>query len=203
MYDDILERHRPVLDGTDESAGRFTQRVAWDLRATHVLIRKAGGTRCDGPGGGIDCDKVMQREAPHAIYDIVVSAGGPENRPGWSHARNHDGSLAYGRPEMGVEPEPYAAGPGPSPTPPPPAPGPDLSAILAELAAIRAGVARAEEQARRATDAAREAVDALRHLPAPPAPTVPAVTFPVYRGSFALPGWLGGDRGITLTPEAS
>lgn len=195
MYDDILDRHKHVLDGTDESAGRFTQRVAWDLRATHVLIRKTGGTRCDGPGGGIDCDKVMERAAPHAIYDIVVSAGGPQNRPGWSHARNHDGTLAYGRPSMAVEPEPYDTTPGPSPTPTPvPVPAPDcryqpvdLQPVLDALAALRRELAEVRQIAEAARDKAPPVIDVV----------TPA---PVYRGTLSLPGWLGGGRPITLTP---
>jgi hypothetical protein len=196
MYDDILERHRPMLDGSDESAGRFTRRVAWDLRATHVLIRKTGGTRCSGPGGGIDCDKVMARQAPHAIYDVVVDAGIPSNRPGWSHARNHDGSLAYGRPEMGVEPEPYEAGPSPTPEPPTPQPQPtpacryqppDLAPVLAAIASLREELAAVKAVAEQARDKA--------------APPVPDIEWPIYQGTLSLPGWLGGGRTITLTPK--
>jgi hypothetical protein len=135
--DDALARHAHVLNGTWESAGQFTQRVCYDLRAGYALIRKTGGTRCPGPGGGIDCDKLIDRFSPYRIYDIVVAAGSVNNRPTFSYTSHN------GEPGVFVEPAPYEPGQ-PNPVPPNPTPTPPAGLTPAEVQAmIDASIAKA------------------------------------------------------------
>jgi hypothetical protein len=142
--DDALARHAHVLNGTWESAGQFTQRVCYDLRAGYALIRKTGGTRCPGPGGGIDCDKLIDRVAPYRIYDIVVAAGSVNNRPTFAYT-NHNGE-----PGVFVEPAPYDSVPVPppidpvDPVPAPPGLSPaDVQAMIdASIASAMVNVAK-------------------------------------------------------------
>lgn len=143
VIDAALERHRHILDGTWESAGRFTQRVCWDLRSEFALIRKDGGRNCGGPAfTRIDCDKVIDRRT-FEVFDVVVSAGSPGNVKAW----NREGQFPDLAGRM-LDPVPYdelpVPEPGPSPTPePPPGPSPapapcqyqptDLSALQARI----------------------------------------------------------------------
>lgn len=204
----VVAAHARVLTGTWESAGVFTQRVAWDLRIGYVLIRKDGGRRCDGPGVTVDCDKVMTRGAPYQIFDVVGGAGAPENRPVW------DNTGHVGTPGMAVEPVPYEGG-GPVPTPaPPPAPAPgDVARVLERLDAIdqalraiddvlrgRYGVLleTASAEAVKAADRAEAIQRQIAALEARPV----VVDWPEYAGAIALPGWLGGQKSIVLTPRA-
>jgi hypothetical protein len=146
--DDALARHAYLLDSSWESAGKFTNRVGYDLRADYVLIRKAGGTRCAGPGGSIDCDKLMARQAPYMIFDIVASAGSASARPTWFYT-NHNG-----HPNVGVEPQPYETAPTTAtssiePPEPPPAgltPAEVQAMIDASIAAALVNVAKYGEK---------------------------------------------------------
>ena len=89
-------------------AGQFTNNVAYDCRADYALIKKTGGRKC---GPGFDCDKVIERAAPHRIYDLVVSAGSHSAAP--TFAIEH----VTGTPANFYEPQPYD-GTAPVPIPP-------------------------------------------------------------------------------------
>jgi len=135
-----LERHAGVLDSSWASAGRFTNRVAWDLRAAYTLIKKAGGQRCDGPTTTVDCDKIMEREPPYRIYDIAGGAGAAGAHPAWGDT-GHTGTF-----DLRQEPQAYAGAPGePPPATPPgtPAPDPELLAPLRNLETQLAVLTRA------------------------------------------------------------
>lgn len=122
---DVVQRHAHLLDGTWASAAQVTQRTAWDLRAEYALIRKDTGTRCDGPGGGVDCDKVIHRTT-FAVYDCVVNGGAPTNAAAWIFEGIHP-DLA------GRLVEPVPSGVPMPPTPPVPTP-PTLDTRLEALA---------------------------------------------------------------------
>lgn len=181
---ETVQKHAHLLDGSWQSAAEVTKRTCWDLRAHYALIRKTGGTRCAGPGGDIDCDKVVHRQT-YDVYDCVIFGGSTDNQAGWLYEGRHP-DLA-GRL---VEPEPYDGSGSPTQPTPPPTPTPttcryqatDLGQVLAELAALRSALAEAVDAARRAEAVAKDVgarLDTIR----PPA----------YRGRF-----LG--QTITLTP---
>lgn len=117
------EKHEHILEAEDgEStdqmwarAGEFTNNVCYDTREKYALIRKTGGRVC---GPGVDCDKIIERTAPHKIYDLVRAAGSPDAEAIFDYT-GHDG-----KPADFAEPKPYQAGPEPpEPEPPdPPAP---------------------------------------------------------------------------------
>lgn len=116
MKQETLDKHKPVLDGTWDSAWQFTNNCCFDEKNTYAMIKKTGGQTC---GPGVDCDKVIERKSPYRIYDLVRNAGAPNNEPIFDYTGHNGKKADFAEPlEYDAEPQP-----GPSPLPLPILPG--------------------------------------------------------------------------------